>query len=211
MNVSSGGWTSFDESVLMEEDSLSEAGSLVNFRAENLQVETDLFSRISALETRFCYGLPPQNKVGDYESPRTLGSSCQCKPFSRDSESRTFRTSSIRTKILQDRLQNLLLGECNIDQILELSPYENIRREAFSFLEDKVEPVSGLNHPYQKDIMEGSLNYFLNQLETQARQSEFYRDFYRHFTDEEFRRSLGLPLPSLAIELRPPSKKERSG
>ncbi|GJY86776.1 hypothetical protein Tco_0500802 [Tanacetum coccineum] len=37
--------------------------------------------------------------------------------------------------LLQDRLFNLMLGEQNLSRIMELSPYTNIRREAYDFLE----------------------------------------------------------------------------
>lgn len=76
--------------------------------------------------------------------------------------------------ILQDKLFNLMVNERNLEPIVNLSPYDDIRKEAYRFIEYKVEPVSGLNHPFQRHIMEGSLNYFINQLpsdETQARQS----------------------------------------
>ncbi|GKD91161.1 hypothetical protein Tco_1366668, partial [Tanacetum coccineum] len=39
-----------------------------------------------------------------------------------------------RKGILQDRLFNLMLGEQNLSRIMELSPYTNIRREAYDFL-----------------------------------------------------------------------------
>lgn len=37
-----------------------------------------------------------------------------------------------------------MLGEQKIARIMELSPYTNIRREAYDFLEGKVEPAGGL-------------------------------------------------------------------
>nr|GEW92083.1 hypothetical protein [Tanacetum cinerariifolium] len=40
-----------------------------------------------------------------------------------------------RKGLLQDRLFNLMLGEQNLSRIMELSPYMNIRREAYDFLE----------------------------------------------------------------------------
>nr|GFB00254.1 hypothetical protein [Tanacetum cinerariifolium] len=45
-----------------------------------------------------------------------------------------------RKGLLQDRLFNIMLGEQNLSCIMELSPYTNIRREAYDFLEGKVEP-----------------------------------------------------------------------
>nr|GEW63662.1 cytochrome c maturation protein CcmFc, mitochondrial [Tanacetum cinerariifolium] len=43
-----------------------------------------------------------------------------------------------RKGLLQDRLFNLMLGEQNLSRIMELSPYMNIRREAYDFLEAPV-------------------------------------------------------------------------
>lgn len=94
-----------------------------------------------------------------------------------------------------DRLQNLMLAERNIERIMELSPYTDVRKEAYHFLQDKVEPVGDLRHAYQRHIMDGSLNSLIKELNQHGRQSEFYREFYRYFTDEEFRRINGLPLP----------------
>lgn len=100
-----------------------------------------------------------------------------------------------RKGLLQDRLFNLMLGEQNLSRIMELSPYTNIRREAYDFLEGKVEPVGSLQHSFQRDIMDGSLNFFIQDIKQSGRNSQIYREFYSHFTDEGFRLKFGLPLP----------------
>lgn len=87
-----------------------------------------------------------------------------------------------------------MLGEQKIARIMELSPYTNIRREAYDFLEGKVEPGS-LQHSFQRDIMDGSLNLFIQDIKQSGRNSQIYREFYSHFTDEGFRLKFGLPLP----------------
>lgn len=51
-----------------------------------------------------------------------------------------------RKGLLQDRLFHLMLGEQKISRIMELSPYKNIRMEAYHFLETSVEPVNSLQH-----------------------------------------------------------------
>lgn len=88
-----------------------------------------------------------------------------------------------------------MLNERNLERILELSPYNDIRKEAYSFIQDKVEPVSNLQSSFSRNLMEGSLHFFMEELNAHDRQSDIYREFYRYFTDEEFRRTLGLPLP----------------
>ena len=78
---------------------------------------------------------------------------------------------------------------------MELSPYKNIRMEAYSFIEASVEPVNPLEHTFQKDLMDASFNFFIKELTQNGRNSEIYKNFYIHFTDELFRVKLGLPLP----------------
>ena len=100
-----------------------------------------------------------------------------------------------RKAVVQDGLFNLLISEQNIGRIMELSPYENIRQEAYAFIQNKVEPLNSLEHAFQRNLMDGSLNSFIKELNLHGRHSHLYREFYRDFTDEDFRRSLGLPLP----------------
>jgi len=40
----------------------------------------------------------------------------------------------------------------------------NLRREAYDFLEGKVEPVGSLQHSFQRDIMDGSLHFFIQDI-----------------------------------------------
>lgn len=103
-----------------------------------------------------------------------------------------------RKGILQDRLFNLMLGEQNIDRIMELSPYTNVRKEAYYFIHYKVEPLNSLQHSFQRHLMDGSLNSFIKELNQHDRQSDIYQEFYRYFLygrSAEFRRANGLPLP----------------
>ncbi|GKE26644.1 retrovirus-related pol polyprotein from transposon TNT 1-94, partial [Tanacetum coccineum] len=51
---------------------------------------------------------------------------------------------------------------------------ENIRREAYDFLEGKVEPVGSLQHSFQRDIMDGSLNFFIHDIKQSGRNSQIY-------------------------------------
>lgn len=183
-------------------ESESSSESLKTFRnvimADN---EAELYRRIRYLERQDYYNVPPQNNNGDYERlvrehfDQALNVDHYRFIWDRENLELQFLE---KKAMLQDRLQNLMINEKNIDRIMKLSPYTDVRKEAYNYIQSKVEPVSSLSHAFQRHIMEGSLNSFINQLpedETQARQSEFYREFYRYFTDEDFRRSLGLPLP----------------
>lgn len=160
----------------------------------------EVYQRIKILEAREYYNLPPQNNAGDYERlvrehlsrARTIGDDFYKTAYDRE----YFELRVLERKgILQDRLTNLLLNEKNIDRIMELSPYTDIRTEAYHFLQNKLEPVNDLSHAFQRHLMDGSLNYFIQQMNQHDGQSDLYREFYRYFTDEEFRRANGLPLP----------------
>lgn len=78
---------------------------------------------------------------------------------------------------LQDRLFNLMISEPNLDRIMELSPYTNVRKEIDEFLEEQVSPVSSLRYPFQRDIMDGSLTTFITDLNVRGRSAEIVRAF----------------------------------
>lgn len=180
-------------------ESESSSASLSTYRnviaAEN---EAEIYNRIRNLENNQYYNLPPQNNIGDYESlVREHFEQALNVDHYREIWDKEYQELQFLEKkgLLQDRLQILLLNENNIERIMELSPYSNIRKEAYFFLEDKVAPVSNLQYAFSRNLMEGSLNSFLRELNAHDRQSDIYREFYRYFTDEEFRRTNGLPLP----------------
>lgn len=97
--------------------------------------------------------------------------------------------------LLQTRLHSLMLGEQNLDRILQLSPYTDIRVEAYSFLENKTESLSAFRYDFQRNLMEETLNDYLKALNNHGRNSDVYKEFYQHFTDANFRHSNGLDLP----------------
>lgn len=111
-------------------------------------------------------------------------------------EKESFELTVLERKgLLQKKLSHLMRYEQKITRILELSPYTNIQQEAYDFIEGKVEPVGSLQHSFQRDILDGSLNLFIQDITQSGRNSQIYRGFYSHFTDEEFRKKFGLPLP----------------
>jgi hypothetical protein len=71
-----------------------------------------------------------------------------------------------------------MLGEQNLSRIMELSPYKNIRMEAYNFIEASVEPLNPLEHTFQKDLMEGTLNFFIKELTQNGRNSEIYKNLF---------------------------------
>jgi hypothetical protein len=43
--------------------------------------------------------------------------------------------------LLQDRLTDIMLKENNLSRILELSPYSNVRKEAYDFIQERFPPI----------------------------------------------------------------------
>jgi hypothetical protein len=55
-----------------------------------------------------------------------------------------------------------MISEPSLESILQRSPYKNIRKEAYDFIEDQVQSISS---PFQRNILEGSLNQFIRDIE----------------------------------------------
>lgn len=66
---SSSSWTesSFEINVLLESSAEAQT-PLSDLRAQNSDVEAELFARIRALESQLAHGIPPQLNPGEYES-----------------------------------------------------------------------------------------------------------------------------------------------
>ncbi|KAK4839274.1 hypothetical protein QYF36_020604 [Acer negundo] len=189
-------WTedSFGINVLPEPEP-SSATALANYRAQNADAEAQLFSLIRSLESQLSYGLPPQLNNGEYAQ------------LIRDDFETAFNVNHYRGAIarelhevqimlLKSRLQDLLsdhmISEPSLESILQRSPYKNIRKEAYDFIEDQVQSISSMRYPFQRNILEGSLNQFIRDIEQNGTRAPIYREFDSYFTDEEFRRRLGL-------------------
>lgn len=169
----------------LESESSSE--SLNTFRnviaAEN---EAEIYQRIRFLENQDYYNLPPQNNPGDYEQlvRENFNSAINVNHFRTIYDMEYFDLQVLEKKgLLQDKLLNLLLEEQNLSQILERSPYSNIRKEAYHFLEDKLRPVGDPRHAFQRNILDGSLNFFIYDLNLRGRRSSLYQDFQSYFVD----------------------------
>lgn len=188
-----------NESSLPALESSSSSESLATFRAEiAADNEAEIYARIRSLRGRDYYNLPPQNNPGEYEGlvHNNFEQAIDVPHYRAILDREYFELTVLERKgLLQDRLFDLMFGEQKIYRIMELSPYTNIRAEAYDFLEGKVEPVSSLQHSFQRDIMDGSLNFFIQDINQSGRNSQIYREFYSHFTDEGFRLKFGLPLP----------------
>ncbi|GKE91111.1 cytochrome c-type biogenesis protein CcmF, mitochondrion, partial [Tanacetum coccineum] len=139
--------------------------------------EAEIYARIRSLQSRDYYNLPPQNNPGEYEGlvRDHLDQALNVPHYRNILDMEYFELTVLERKgLLQDRLFNLMLGEQNLSRIMELSPYTNIRREAYDFLEGKVEPVGSLQHSFQRDIMDGSLNFFIHDIKQSGRNSQIY-------------------------------------
>lgn len=145
------------------------------------------------------YNIPPQNNPGDYErlvrQHFDLAINVDHYLHIWDGEYQELQILEKKAQ-LQETLHNLMLHETNLRRILEISPYSDVRKEAYNFIQSKVEPVSALEYPFQRNLMYASMDSFIHQLDVgDPRQSLIYREFYSYFTDEDFRRANGLPLP----------------
>ena len=145
-------------------ESSSETGNtLSQFRSQNADVEAELFSRIQNLENKLSYGLPPQLNPGEYENlvRENLENVINVRHYHEALSREFFELKILEMKSeLQDFLFHFMISERRIDRILELSLNHDIRRQAFEFIEDKVEPVSSMRYTFQKDILEGTLTHF---------------------------------------------------
>jgi len=181
----------------LESESITESiGTFRNGAAA--ESEALVYDRIRILENQHFYNIPPQNNEGEYANlvrshfDQALDVHHYLEIWDKEYKELLFLEQKGE---IQNRLHELMLSEQRIERIMELSPYSDVRKEAYHFLQDKLEPVSSLEHSFQRDLMEGCLGSFVRQLNEGGRESDFYGEFYRHFTDEEFRRGVGLPLP----------------
>ncbi|KAB1219105.1 hypothetical protein CJ030_MR3G018704 [Morella rubra] len=184
---SSSSWTesSFEINVLLE-SSEEAPTTLSNLRAQNADVEAELFSRIRALESELAHGIPPQLNHGEYENlvRENLGNSINLNHYRNSLSDEFFELQILEFKArLQDVLFQTMLSEPRLEHIFNVSPYSDIRAEAFNFIEDKVEPVSNMRYNYEKYILEGTLMYYIKDIEQNGNQSLIYREFLSHFTD----------------------------
>ncbi|CAI9775850.1 unnamed protein product [Fraxinus pennsylvanica] len=189
---SSSSWTesSFEINVLLESSAEAQT-PLSDLRAQNSDVEAELFARIRALESQLAHGIPPQLNPGEYESlvRENLDNSINLNHYRNSLSNEFFELQILEFKVrLQDLLFQTMLSEPRLEHILNVSPYNDIRAEAFDFIESKVEPVNDMRHNFSKNILDGSLRYYIKDMEQKGSQSLIYRAFYSHFTDEEFRR-----------------------
>lgn len=142
--------------------------------------------------------IPPQTHPGEYAAIvlEHLGGALSVRNYFKIFDFEYFEITVLEKKgLLQDRLHSLLLHDPRLEQVVNLMPNKEIRAEAYDFLEEKVAPVNSMRHAFQRHLMEGSFNFFLQELDQKGRNSQLYREFDSYYIDEEFRRKMGLPLP----------------
>ncbi|KAK8694772.1 hypothetical protein V6N13_072317 [Hibiscus sabdariffa] len=180
-------------------DSSSSSESLNTFRhLYAADYEQSIFARIQSLENGQYYNIPPQTRPGEYASiVREHFDQAISVDHLRSALDMEYNEVLIWEKkaILQERLFSFMISEERIDRILQLSPYENIRKEAFEFLEGEVEGLNDLRSEEVRRQMDERLSSILTTIRQDGRASSTYRRFYSHFIDEDFRRLHGLPLP----------------
>lgn len=113
----------------------------------------DRYARIHNIENASFYNLPPQNQPGEYESivREHFDSAISVHHFREILDIENFELQVLeRRGILQKKLQNLMLEELNITRIMELYPFANIEKEAFHFIQYKLEPVGNPRYAFQR-------------------------------------------------------------
>lgn len=179
-------------------ESSSSSESLNTFRQiYAADYERTIFERIRSLESAQYYNLPPQTRPGEYETiVRAHFDQALSVDHLRSAMDMEYREILILEKkaLLQERLFSNLISEDNLERIMELSPYNNIRKEAYEFVEGEVDTLD-LRSEEQRRAMDERLSSFLRTINAHGRTSTIYRKFYSHFINEEFRSLHGLPLP----------------
>lgn len=160
-NASSG--NSGGESSLPPLDSSSSSESLATFRnVIAADLEHDIYHRILNLENGDFYNLPPQTRPGEYESivRNNIDQAINVEHL-REAMDIEFHEVQILEKkaFLQERLFSLMISEDKVNKILELFPYENIRAEAWKFVENQVEPLSDLRSASERSQMNNRLSF----------------------------------------------------
>ncbi|KAK4414693.1 hypothetical protein Salat_2576200, partial [Sesamum alatum] len=123
-----------------ESSSSSSSEELATFRnviAANNKAE--LYTRITFLENKNYYGLPPQTRPSVYAAivREHFDQAIHVGHYRQLYDQELFELQVLEVKgVLQDKLHDLLLGESNLSRILQLSPTITSESRRFSFIED---------------------------------------------------------------------------
>nr|DAD25641.1 TPA_asm: hypothetical protein HUJ06_027105 [Nelumbo nucifera] len=161
---------------------------LSRFRAQNADVEAELFSRIRSLESQLAYGLPPQLNPGEYEQlvRDNLEQSANIRSYQSALALEISDLSILELKLdLQNKVFDLFLSEPELIHILDRSPFQenSIRPEIYEFIENKINPVNSARHAFQRNLLEGTLLHYIRDLQQNGTQSAFYKEFYLQFVN----------------------------
>lgn len=181
--------------VFLESWTSSAASDAPN--SQSTPEERNLFQRIRDLESELAHGLPPQLNQGDYERQvrDLLATSVNPNHYLENLSNELFEVDIMTKKVrIQNSLFNAIISEPDIADLINRSPYRDLREAILYFLEEKVEPLNSMRHPFQKHLMEGTLNLYIANLEQNGRGSFLYGEFLSHFKDKELRLLLGLPV-----------------
>lgn len=118
-------------------------------------MEAELFSRIRNLEAQLAHGIPPQPHPGEYgQLVRENFESA----LSVDHYRKALSIAFFKVQIMEPFtgfLFDYMITEPRLDVILNQSLYNDIRSEAYDFLEEKVQPVNPMRKGFQRKILEG--------------------------------------------------------
>lgn len=160
------------------------------FRLLNLDTELELFARIRILENRLIEGLPPQLNLGEYETlvRGFLDETFTIAHYSTTLTNELFDITILELKAdLLEQLFNLLMRETpdRLTHILATSPFPEraVRTEALEFIVDCLAQLNLSNPRSNLDrvVLDGTLRYWVQDVQQNGHQSAFYLWFLDHF------------------------------
>ena len=185
----------FMESSSGTEDNLENDQPLMadvaNLHAQiaDVEIEEQLFSRIRHLENELNYGLPPQCVQGEYERlvRDTLEGAINVQHYNTAllRELHELRILELKSQ-LQDQLHNRFLSEPRLEEILQFSTENNLRKKAFEFIEEQVLTLSEKPRSFERNILEGTLHFHLRDVLQNGTRSPFYKGFLSYLTDGRY-------------------------
>jgi hypothetical protein len=153
--------------------------------AQIAEGEIELFARIRLLEAELAYRLPPQLNAGEYEQlvkENLRESAFTVSSYLSAVQNELFDVQVMELKAaLQERLFSLLLAEPDLKTILQEAPDENIRSQAYEFIEEQVESFNDMRTSFDKTVLQSTLNDFINDLNRNGANALVYKAFLAYF------------------------------
>jgi hypothetical protein len=160
------------------------------YRLLYLDTELELFARIRSLENRLIEGLPPQLNPSEYETlvRGFLAETLTVAHYVTTLTNELFDITLLELKAdLVEQLLDLFMHEAadRLTHILRESPFPEraVRTEALEFIVNSLDHLN-LSDPrsnFDRVVLDGTLRYWVQDVQQNRHQSAFYRLFLDHF------------------------------